>query len=179
MADFAGEIKKLCGVDVAKCFQCRKCSSGCPVIEYMDITPSRMIRGIQAGRSDEALASKTIWMCASCYTCSARCPNDIDFARVADALRTLAVRRRLPAAEKKIAALHKEFMADVKRRGRVHEPTFLSFFKLRTLDLFTDLELGLAMFAKGKLRMLPKGVKDKKAVKAAFKLEDEAAREKP
>ena len=177
MPSLAEYVKTSSGVNLAKCFQCRKCSSGCPVVASMDITPSRMIRGILAGQREQALNSRTIWLCASCYTCSTRCPNDIDFARVADCLRTLSVRQRRPAALERIAALHREFLADVRRRGRIHEPTFLSWFKLRTLDFFTDLELGIAMFFKGKLPLFPRGVKDRKAIRAAFELEKKAAAE--
>ncbi len=163
---------------MSKCFQCRKCSSGCPVVEHIDLPPARLIRGILAGRRDEALDSKTIWLCASCYTCSARCPNDIDFARVADALRTIAVRTGRAAAVPDVATLHKVFMDDIRRRGRVHEVTFISWLKLKTLNFFADMELGMAMFFKGKLPLLPKGVKDKKAIQAAFELEDSVAEKK-
>jgi len=143
----------------------------------MDVPPARLVRGLLAGRLEEALGSKTIWLCASCYTCSARCPNDIDFARVADALRTIVLREGRAPADKRIGALHKTFLDDVRRRGRIHEPTFIGFFKLATFDFTSDMDLGLAMFLKGKLPLFPRGVKDKKAVKAAFALEKKAPEE--
>jgi len=179
MSDFAEEIKRLSGVDVRKCFQCRRCSNGCPVADFLDFPPAKLIRAILHARRAQALSSKTIWVCASCYTCSTRCPNDIDFARVADALRTLALREKRPAAVEKIAIFHREFLKDVARRGRVHEATLMPMFKLAAKDLFSDMELGLAMFVKRRLPMLPRGVKDKKAIKAAFALEDKAPGEKP
>ena len=40
----------------------------------------------------DVLASKEIWMCASCYTCIDRCPRDVDFTYVSLALRNLAAR---------------------------------------------------------------------------------------
>ena len=171
MANFADTVKGSSGVDVGRCFQCRKCSSGCPVVEYMDIPPARLIRMILAGQAEKVLSSKTIWLCASCYACSARCPNDIDFARVADALRTMAVREGRAAAVQRIEAFHRAFMEDLERRGRVHEPALLASFKLRTFDFFTDFELGMAMFFKGRLPLVPRGVKDLKAVRDAFGLE--------
>jgi len=179
VARFADEIKRISGVDVATCFQCRKCTSGCPLADHMDAAPALMIRRILYDRREAALSSKTIWLCASCYTCSARCPNDIDFARVADALRTLAVREGRKAAVPKIAVFHKAFLDDVRRRGRVHEATLMPIFKLKSLDLTSDVELGMAMFFKGKLPLIPHGVKDKKAVKKAFELEDKGPGEKP
>jgi heterodisulfide reductase subunit C len=177
VSDFADEIKRLSGVDVRACFACRKCTNGCPVAEFIDSPPARLIRAILHGRRDEALSAKTIWMCASCYTCSTRCPNNIDFARVADALRTLALREKRSPAVAKIATFHREFLKDVARRGRVHEATLMPMFKLAAMDLTSDMELGLAMFFKGKLPMLPRGVKDTRAIKAAFALEDDASKE--
>jgi heterodisulfide reductase subunit C2 len=180
VADFADEIKRLSGVDVRACFQCRKCSNGCPVAEFMDAPPAKMIRSILHGRREEALKSKTIWICASCYTCSTRCPNNIDFARVADALRALALEEKRPAALPKVATFHREFLKDVARRGRIHESILMPMFKLAAMDLTSDMELGLAMFLKGKLPMIPHGVKDKKAIKAAFALGAKpAGKEKP
>jgi heterodisulfide reductase subunit C len=169
VSKLADEIKRESGVDLARCFQCRKCSNGCPVSDYLDLAPSRMIRLILLDRRDEVLRSKTIWTCASCYTCSTRCPNDIDFARVADALRQIAVREGVPAALKRVKVFHEQFLADVKRRGRVHEATLMPLYKLHANDLTSDMDLGMAMFFKGKLPLLPHGVKDKKAVRAAFK----------
>lgn len=171
MTQLADEIKTACGVDVRKCFQCRKCSSGCPVAEYMDIPPARLIREILADGRDTALSAKTSWICASCYTCGARCPNEIDFARVADALRAIALKEGRPAAIEKVAVFHREFLATLKFYGRIHEVTLMSLFKPMSRDLTSDLELGMAMFLKGKLPILPHWVKDRKAVKAAFALE--------
>jgi len=179
LSDFARRIKDLSGVDVGKCFQCRRCSSGCPVVAHMDVPPARLVKMILAGRADEVLASKTIWLCASCYACSARCPNDIDFVAVADALRALALRERRRPGVPDVAALHQVFMEDVACRGRVHEVSFISRLKMRTFDLLGDFELGLAMFFKGKLPLVPKGVKDAKAIQTAFGLEKKPHGEKP
>ncbi len=171
MARLVDEINELCGVDLRACYQCRKCTNGCPVEEFMDIPPARMIRSILLDRRDAALRSKTIWLCASCYTCSTRCPNEIDFARVADALRQIAAREGVPAGVEKVRVFHEEFLKDVRRRGRIHEATLMPLFKLHARDFTSDVELGMAMFFKGKLPLLPHGVKDRKAVRAAFDLE--------
>ncbi len=178
MPTFREEILEASGVDVGVCFQCRKCTNGCPVAEHMDVPPALMIRSIIHGRREKALSSKTIWICASCYTCSARCPNDIDFAKVADALRAMCVREGRAAALPKIAIFHKAFLDDVRRRGRVHEATLMPIFKLMSRDLTSDVELGMAMFFKGKLPLLPHGVKDKKAIRKAFALEPKPRKEK-
>ena len=88
---FLDEVVAVSGVDIRACYQCQKCSAGCPVVSAMDILPSQIIRQIQYGRREKVLGSGSIWICASCHTCSVRCPNDIDFARVMDCLRHIAL----------------------------------------------------------------------------------------
>ncbi len=81
------EIYKVSGEKIQNCYQCQKCSAGCPVNFAMDILPNQMFRHIQYNNRDKVLSSKTIWLCASCHTCSVRCPNSIDIAKVMDTLR--------------------------------------------------------------------------------------------
>ena len=101
------------GEKVSLCYHCRKCTNGCPLAFAMDIMPNQAMRMIQLGLWDELLQSKTIWICASCQTCTTRCPNDIDIAHVMDALRQLGQKRGVPAAEKNIVAFHEAFLDSV------------------------------------------------------------------
>ena len=86
---FLSEVNQASGETIQACFQCQKCSAGCPVAYAMDILPNQMLRHIQYGHRERVLSSKTIWICASCYTCSVRCPNNIDIAKIMDTLRNL------------------------------------------------------------------------------------------
>jgi heterodisulfide reductase subunit C len=100
--DVIAAIKEISGVDVRACYQCGKCTAGCPLASTMDLMPNQILRLIQVGEHEQALRSHTIWQCASCLTCAARCPKEVDPARVMDALRTLLMREgtctwRLPA----------------------------------------------------------------------------------
>jgi heterodisulfide reductase subunit C len=90
--DVIAVIKEISGVDVRACYQCGKCAAGCPLASTMDLMPNQIIRLIQVGEHEQALRSHTIWQCASCLTCAARCPKEVDPARVMDALRTLLMR---------------------------------------------------------------------------------------
>jgi heterodisulfide reductase subunit C len=60
----------------------------------MDILPNQIIRLAQLGFKDELLKSKAIWICASCFTCNARCPKGINIAEVIEALRQILLRKR-------------------------------------------------------------------------------------
>jgi len=73
-ADFVDLISELSGEDVRQCYQCGKCMAGCPMMEEMDLTPSQVMRAVQAGLKDLALDCRTIWCCSGCETCAARCP---------------------------------------------------------------------------------------------------------
>lgn len=83
------EVEVMSGQKVAACFQCGKCSGGCPVVSDMDVLPHQVLRYAQMGLIDELLHCKTLWICASCQTCDSRCPRDVDIPKVIEALRLL------------------------------------------------------------------------------------------
>ena len=82
------------GQDPSECYQCAKCSAACPVTAAMDLLPHQVIRYLQLGLEEELLKSKTPWICASCFTCAARCPRDLDLARMMEGIRLSMLRRR-------------------------------------------------------------------------------------
>jgi heterodisulfide reductase subunit C len=159
------------GERVSRCFQCGKCSNGCPLAFAMDLKPNQVIRMIQLGLEDEVLRSKTIWICAGCQTCTTRCPNDIDIAHLMDSLRQLSQEAGVPPAEPKVVKFHKAFLDSIRRHGRVYELGMVARYKLATLDLFGDTKLAWKMLKKGKLRFLPSGVKGKKEIRRMFEKE--------
>jgi heterodisulfide reductase subunit C2 len=91
--DMIAQVKAISGVDVRACYQCGKCTAGCPMAASMELMPNQILRLLQLGLHEQALASRTIWQCASCLTCAARCPKDVDPAQVMDALRTILLRQ--------------------------------------------------------------------------------------
>jgi len=91
---FVAKIQELSGQNLLECYQCGKCSAGCPAVSQMDILPNQIIRYSQLGLKDEVLQSKSIWICASCMTCNARCPKGINIAEVIEALRQMLLRKR-------------------------------------------------------------------------------------
>src|SRR4030043_949256 len=95
------KIEELSGQNIYACYQCGKCSAGCPLVEHMDILPHTIIRLIQLGCENEVLDSKTIWFCSSCLQCMAKCPKGVDLAKIMDALRAVLLRKGIDKMELK------------------------------------------------------------------------------
>lgn len=92
--DFVKKIEELSGQNLLACYQCGKCSAGCPAVGEMDILPNQVIRYAQLGFKEELLESRSVWVCASCYTCNVRCPKGIKIAEVMEAVRQILLRKR-------------------------------------------------------------------------------------
>jgi len=165
---WAVEVERDSGQPISLCYQCQKCSGGCPLSFAMDVLPHRLLRYVQLGQRERVWHSRTIWLCAACRTCAARCPNGIDIAAVADALKQEALRRGLPARETQVQAFHQTFLSSLRSKGRLHELSMLLRYKLKTGNLTQDLDLGLAMFRRGKLKLWPEGVRRKQEIRALF-----------
>ncbi len=156
------------GEKVSRCYQCRKCANGCPIAFAMDVTPNQVMRMIQLGLEDELLRSKTIWICASCQTCTTRCPNDIDIAHLMDTLRQMSQEAGVPPAEQNVLKFHKAFLGSIRRHGRVFEPEMLALYKLASKDFFSDMKIAWQMLKRGKLKLLPSNIKGKAEVRRMF-----------
>ncbi|MGO8952246.1 MAG: 4Fe-4S dicluster domain-containing protein [Rhodomicrobium sp.] len=91
---FVAKIESMTGQDLLACYQCGKCSAGCPMANYMDILPNQMIRFAQLGLEDALLSSNAIWLCVSCLTCNSRCPKGVKIAEVIEAIRQVRLRTR-------------------------------------------------------------------------------------
>ncbi|MDQ7778329.1 MAG: 4Fe-4S dicluster domain-containing protein, partial [Planctomycetota bacterium] len=142
-ATLIDEIRRLSNVDVRKCYQCGRCTAGCPMAGFMDITPTQIMRSVQRAETpedrDALLRCNAIWDCASCITCSTRCPKEVDVARVIDALRETAKKEdKVSEEQKNILAFHKAFLASIKSTGRIPEFMLIMRYKMSTLSLFQD-----------------------------------------
>lgn len=167
-SSFLEEAEKRSGENLSLCYQCLKCTAGCPTAPIMDIRPNSLIRMIQMGMKQEVLGSSAIWLCVSCETCGTRCPNEIDIGVLMDALREMAIDEGVHAKEKNIHLLHEAFVQSIRRGGRVHEATMLIDYKLRSRDFLTDLIPGMMLFMKGKIPLLPSLVKGRGEIKRIF-----------
>ena len=153
--DFIKEIMKMLGGEkILNCMQCGSCSGGCPTIFAMDYSPMQIIKMINLGMKEEVLSSETIWVCSVCYTCSTRCPRNVDFTTLMMSLRNKAIRENLVKDSKK-SDFHKYFFEIVNKYGRFHAPMFfLKLFDITDFySLIYNLRLGLRLFKRGKIQL--------------------------
>jgi heterodisulfide reductase subunit C len=151
------------------CYQCKKCSCGCPLTFAMDLLPHQVIHLSLLGQEEKVLTCNTIWVCSACETCTTRCPNGIDIAGVLDWLKEEAVKRGINVPQPEVATFHRYFLESIKAGGgRVSEATLVrrfTLFKMRRKfdikEMQENMKLGWQLFKRGRLRLLgshaPKG----------------------
>ena len=161
-------LQKQIGQNLRLCYQCGKCSAGCPVSYAMDLTPRQVMRAIQFGLTDEVLDSSTIWLCLSCQVCTARCPREIDIAKVMEALRHLALVEKREAREKEVALFNNIFLSLISRLGRIYEVGLAALYNLRSGHPLTNIGMLPSMISRGKLSILPSRIEGAKQVRQIF-----------
>lgn len=164
----SADISRQSGIDFNSCLHCKSCANGCPFLEGMDFAPNAVIRMIQFGMEEQALKCSTIWVCVGCNTCSSACPMAIDIPAVMDALCHRALEKGVKIEESDILNFHTEVLNTVKKYGRTHKLEIMMRYKLKTMDLLSDMGMGLKMLKKRKLDLTPSKVGDKKAIEKIF-----------
>ncbi|HEY5386482.1 MAG TPA: 4Fe-4S dicluster domain-containing protein [Thermoleophilia bacterium] len=164
----AGEILEATGVNAAACYQCGKCSAGCPMASESALRPHTVMRLVMQDRREEALADESIWLCLTCETCSARCPNACDPARVIDAVRELSVEAGAADMPRTISAFHKAFLEQIRSNGRLHEFGMVVEYKLRSGDLMKDVTSAPGMLSRGKLSFRAERIEGVDEIKRIF-----------
>lgn len=135
----ADAIAKRAEVELHACYQCGKCSAGCPMANAMDIMPRQLVRYLQLGMMEEVLSSKSIWLCASCHTCVERCPHCIDIPTMMELSRMAAKARGLVAV-RDVDNFSNIFMGTVKAFGKSHEALMEGLYNLSSGHLLQDME---------------------------------------
>ncbi|MFC1965731.1 4Fe-4S dicluster domain-containing protein [Chloroflexota bacterium] len=165
-------IEEASGQKISSCFQCEKCTNGCPITFAMDIMPHKLVHRLQYGQLDEVLHSDTIWICASCETCTTRCPNSIDIAHIMDTLRQLSHRRGIKASQYSVPIFHSVFLSSIKRHGRVHETEMALTYSIKDAGWLGFLKLtglGFSMFLRGKIKLRPSRIRSLGYIRSLFK----------
>lgn len=169
-------IESLAHTHVADCYQCGKCTAGCPMAESMDVMPNQLIRFVQMGLIDRAMRSEAIWLCVSCQTCSTRCPKEVDCAGVMDALRQLSVENGVETpGQRRTILFQKAFLDNIRRNGRINEVELIGVFKtkafLKELNipfLMKDAMLAPRLLKRGKFHLVGEKARDRAVVGRIF-----------
>ncbi len=151
----ARQVRDRLDQNVYLCYQCGKCTSGCPVGEFFDWQPHQIMRAVQLGQEDIALESQTPWLCASCQTCTTRCPQGLDIAAIMENLTQIAVERGIAPKVPEVRLFSQAFLREVSIWGRAYEPGLIAEFNLRSGKLLNNMDLGVRMIRKGKIKYLP------------------------
>jgi heterodisulfide reductase subunit B len=162
--DLAREIQKRSGENVFLCYQCKKCTAGCPVAAYFDLAPHQVLRACQFGQDDQVLHSRTISICAACETCSTRCPQGIDIARIMDVLEIMAAEQGIRSKAPTVPMFYKSANRSIDWFGRMWElglmvelyarELFAGKFDFRQLVRY-DVAMAVKMLRSGKLKIPP------------------------
>ena len=179
---FRREVQQTGAQDAAVCYQCGKCTAGCPIAFEMDYPPHQIMRGVQLGLRDTVLSSRTIWLCAACETCSTRCPQEVDPAGMMDALRRIAYAEGIKSPEQDVPLFHRIFLGSVQLFGRLFEAAMIGFYNVLSGHFTKDVILAPMMLLKGKLSLLPPRVTqgpDSKELKRMFAKAKELAEHTP
>ncbi|MEE8391885.1 MAG: heterodisulfide reductase-related iron-sulfur binding cluster, partial [Anaerolineae bacterium] len=156
-------VEQEIGSNAYLCYQCIRCTSGCPVAEHMDLMPNQVMRSIQFDDA-QVLEAKTPWICAACQTCTTHCPQGLDVAGVMDVLRIEARRRGIKPAVPEVELFTQVFLRDIRVFGRLYEVGLVAAMNILTLQPFKDMDLGVPMILKRKIGLVPKFVRPPKRV---------------
>jgi heterodisulfide reductase subunit D len=92
--DLANLIREECGDNVYVCYQCERCSSGCPTAVAMRYRPAQMMRLAQFGLADRLETDASLWRCLGCDTCTAHCPHNLSVRKLVEVMRQKVIRER-------------------------------------------------------------------------------------
>ena len=151
-------------LDPAYCFQCGVCSGSCPTVDRMEYGPRRIMHMIRLGLADQVLRSRDIWLCVSCFSCSSRCPQQVDISEVMSVLRNLSIARGVAKDEE--AIFSRTFVDVLQRHGRMYEmEVLLRYYASKPglsglVGLVKQAGLGIGMFRKGKIALRPERIGD-------------------
>lgn len=157
---FRKDVERLSKQKISNCYQCGKCSAGCPVAFAMEYPPSMIMRMIQLGLHSEVMSSNTAWYCVSCETCTARCPREIDIAKIMDTLRIMAQSGKYKVSDREIPMFDWIFLKSIEITGRIYELGLIGAYNMLSLKPFKDVfPMGVKIFIKGKIGIFPNFIK--------------------
>ena len=159
----ARAIAARAGVNLHDCYQCGKCSAGCPMAQEMDLTPQQIMHALQAGLVNRALEARGPWVCAGCMVCSTRCPQEIDICSIMREVRRESHaqgKRAVPESD----TFETTFINGIRKNGRSNEQYLAAAYNVKSGHFMQDMGNAPKMLAKGLVGIGKNKVKDKAAV---------------
>lgn len=159
---FLDQVKHVpAGERIKRCIQCGTCTGSCPVSYTMDISPRQLVALFRAGEMEQIMKSRTIWICASCYACTTRCPAGIKITDTIYALKRTAMEKDLRTTAPQVQRLARLFTKILMRYGRLHEGSLIAEYYARTnpLKFFGMLGLAKKMLRTKRIGILPKRIR--------------------
>ena len=161
------------GESICGCIQCGTCSASCPNVNQMDYSTRKIIAMIRAGRRYDVLASNTMWICASCYLCTVRCPKGVKVTELMHALERLSTRYGLNSG-RTTSVMYRAFINSIKSHGRIHEFGMMMKFYMRTIltrkinpfSTIKMLPLALKLLSHNRMSLKPTKIKGGNQIKA-------------
>lgn len=169
---FLEQVKQIpSGEKIKKCIQCGTCTGSCPVSYAMDISPRELIALFRAGEMESIMKSRTIWICASCYSCTTRCPSGIKITDIIYALKRTAMEKKYESKSPQVQILANLFVENLMAYGRLHEGTLIRKYYMKTNigKMFGLISLGKKMIATKRIAIFPKKIKQHAALSRIIK----------
>ena len=179
----ARAVAERSGQNLLACYQCRRCAAGCPVGAESGVTPDRLIRMLLLGDEQGAVDNLLVWKCLACYTCGARCPNNIQTARITEVLKQISKKERRAPLLPKVAAFHGAFVRAAGQAGRFNELVGMGMYEAQVVaqelkrgglkgalaEVKSQARLGSAMMKKKRMHLGYESVKKKSEIKALYR----------
>jgi len=160
---FLREIDRIPGGGrLNQCIQCGTCTASCPVSYAMDLSPRQVIGMFRAGAIEDLLRTRTIWICASCYSCTLRCPAEIQITALLYALKRIAIKQRIFPKNFAVYALSETFSDIIKKYGRNFETGLVLryFLRVKPMRLLGRTGQGMKLWRHGRIAMRPDKIRD-------------------
>lgn len=152
---FRRQIEAISGHNTSLCFQCSKCSAGCPMAGQMDLKTSQVMHSIRLNREDVVLNCRAIWLCVGCETCSARCPQQVEPADVMNAARILALRNGIKPSIREVGIYYNAFVTSMWLNGKIHDISVVAATALLTGNIINEIPLMLKLLVRGRVKLPP------------------------
>jgi heterodisulfide reductase subunit C len=173
---FLEQVKQIpSGERIKRCIQCGSCTGSCPVSYAMDISPRELIALFRAGEMETIMKSRTIWICASCYVCTTRCPSGIKITDIMYALKRTAMEKKYESKAPQVQILANLFIENLMAYGRLHEGTLIRkyYMKMDLKKLFGMIPLARKMYKTKRIALFPKKIKAHEALSRIIKKANE------